>query len=113
MTNELGFRFTWYGHSCVLVRSDAGTIILFDPWLGNPRSPIRADAVDSCDVMLVSHGHFDHLGGDVGSVTEADAITIARRTEPVWPAIHELSLWLGSIDGLGATVVGMNKIEPS
>lgn len=109
MAEDLGFRFTWYGHAAVEIESAAGTRILLDPWLGNPRSPRPAEAVERCDVMLVTHGHHDHLGAMPGDFEAADAITIARRTGPVWPAIHELALWLGARD-LGATeVVGMNK----
>ena len=109
MSAELGFRFAWYGHACVWIESEAGTTILFDPWLSNPRSPITADEVPGCDVMLVTHGHFDHLGSDPGAAAEGDPIRIARRTRPVWPAIHEMSLWLGSLGDIGAEVVGMNK----
>jgi L-ascorbate metabolism protein UlaG (beta-lactamase superfamily) len=108
MAEDLGFRFTWYGHSCVLVESEAGTRVLFDPWFGNPRSPVSADSVDRCDVLLVTHGHHDHLGSAPGGIGEADALAIARRTRPAWPAVHELSLWLESLE-LGAEVVGMNK----
>jgi L-ascorbate metabolism protein UlaG (beta-lactamase superfamily) len=109
MAEDLGFRFTWYGHACVYIESEAGSTILFDPWLGNPRSPITADDIVACDVMLVTHGHFDHLGSNPGESAKGDPIRIARRTKPVWPAMHELSLWLESIDDLGASVVGMNK----
>jgi len=109
MSEELGFRFTWYGHSCVHVESEEGTSILIDPWFGNPDSPLAADSIDRCDVMLVTHGHHDHLGAMPGEVSDADSLAIARRARPAWPAIHELSLWLGSFDDLGAEVVGMNK----
>lgn len=109
MSDELGFRFIWYGHACIWIESEAGTTILFDPWLGNPRSPITPDEVPGCDVMLVTHGHADHLGSDPGPAAEGDPIRIARRTKPVWPAMHEMSLWLGSLDDIGAEVVGMNK----
>jgi L-ascorbate metabolism protein UlaG (beta-lactamase superfamily) len=109
MSDDLGFRFTWYGHACVHVESEAGTSILIDPWFGNPRSPAAADSVETCHIMLVTHGHHDHLGAMPGEIADADAITIARRTKPVWPAIHELSLWLGAIPDLGAEVMGMNK----
>ena len=53
---------TWYGHACVEVRTPGGKIVLIDPWFGNPRSPKSADSVEQCDVMLVTHGHGDHLG---------------------------------------------------
>ena len=45
MAEDLGFRFTWFGHSCVEIETEAGTRILFDPWLGNPRSPASADSM--------------------------------------------------------------------
>jgi len=109
MSAELGFRFTWYGHSCVHLESEAGQSILFDPWFGNPSSPAGPEVIDSCDVMLVSHGHHDHLGALPGDVLNADSLSIARRTRPAWPAIHELSLWLGSLDDLDAEIIGMNK----
>lgn len=109
MSEELGFRFTWFGHSCLHIESEAGTSILVDPWFGNPRSPVDAGSIERCDVMLVTHGHHDHLGALPGEIRGADALTIARRTHPAWPAIHEMSLWLGSFDDLGAEVVGMNK----
>ena len=108
MPEELGFRFTWYGHSCIHIRSAAGSDILIDPWFGNPRSPAAADTIDRCDLMLVTPGHHDHLGAMPGEVEGAEALTIARRTRPAWPAIHELALWLGAQD-TGADVVGMNK----
>ena len=67
MSEELGFRFTWYGHACVHIETEAGTSILIDPWFGNPRSPASADSVARCDVMLVTHGHHDHLGSLPGA----------------------------------------------
>lgn len=109
MSAELGFRFTWYGHACVHIESEAGTSILIDPWFGNPRSPVSADSIERCDVLLVTHGHHDHLGSMPGEMGQADSLSIARRTGPAWPAIHELSLWLDSFLDLGAEVLGMNK----
>jgi L-ascorbate metabolism protein UlaG (beta-lactamase superfamily) len=109
MADDLGFRFTWYGHSCVVVETPGGTRVIFDPWFSNPRSPKAAADVNACDVMLVTHGHFDHLGGQVGHLEASDAITIARRTEPVWPCIHELSLWLPRVLRGKAEVMGMNQ----
>lgn len=103
-------KFTWYGHSCVELRTPGGKVILFDPWFGNPTSPRSANEVSECDVILVSHGHFDHLGSDPRDIAHADAVTIARATKPAWVCIHELSLWLESeLDGAGVEIIGMNK----
>jgi L-ascorbate metabolism protein UlaG (beta-lactamase superfamily) len=108
MTDEA--RFTWYGHSCIELRTRGGKTVLLDPWFGNPTSPRSADDVGACDVMLVSHGHFDHLGSSPRAVREADSLTIARRTKPTWVCVHELSLWLETeLDGAGVEIVGMNK----
>jgi L-ascorbate metabolism protein UlaG (beta-lactamase superfamily) len=93
--------FTWYGHSCYEVRTPGGKVILIDPWFGNPNSPRTADSVERCDLLLVTHGHFDHMG---------EAVALASRLRPAWPCIHEMSLWLarrlpGGADGS----TGMNK----
>ena len=98
---DLGFTFTWYGHACVEVVTDAGRRILIDPWFGNPKSPRSADSIDACDLLLVTHGHSDHLG---------DAVALGSRLQPAWPCIHEMSLWLGRrLPGGADQVTGMNK----
>ncbi|HVM30939.1 MAG TPA: metal-dependent hydrolase [Candidatus Limnocylindrales bacterium] len=102
-------RFTWYGHACIELVTAAGKVVLFDPWFGNPTSPRPAEDVDRCDVMLVSHGHHDHLGAFPTQIDKADALTIARRTGPAWPCIHEMSLWLDEVGAGDAEVIGFNK----
>jgi L-ascorbate metabolism protein UlaG (beta-lactamase superfamily) len=93
--------FTWLGHAAVEVRTPGGRTVIFDPWYGNPMSPRSADTVSACDVLLVTHGHGDHLG---------DAIPIAARLRPAWPCIHEMSLWLARrLPGGADQVIGMNK----
>jgi L-ascorbate metabolism protein UlaG (beta-lactamase superfamily) len=93
--------FTWYGHSCYEVRTPGGKTILFDPFLANPKSPRTADSIDRCDILLVTHGHFDHMG---------DAVQLASRLRPVWPCIHEMSLWLARrLPGGADAALGMNK----
>lgn len=92
---------TWHGHACFEIRTPGGLVILFDPWFGNPKSPKKADAVDRCDILLVTHGHSDHFG---------DAQSIASRLRPFWPGIHELTLWMGRRLPAGAdAMAGMNK----
>ena len=77
--------FTWYGHSCFEVRTPGGKVIVIDPWFGNPNSPRTVDSIERCDLLLVTHGHYDHMG---------DAVALASRLRPVWPCMHEMSLWL-------------------
>ena len=91
----------WHGHACVEVETPGRQRVLIDPWFGNPKSPRPAASVDRCDLMLVTHGHSDHMG---------DAVAIASRTRPAWPCIHEMSLWLGRrLPGGNDAVTGMNK----
>jgi L-ascorbate metabolism protein UlaG (beta-lactamase superfamily) len=93
--------FTWFGHAAVEVRTPGGKVIMFDPWLDNPLSPRSADTVDRLDVLLVTHGHRDHLGS---------AVALASRLRPAWPCIHEMSLWLARrLPGGADQVMGMNK----
>jgi L-ascorbate metabolism protein UlaG (beta-lactamase superfamily) len=93
--------FTWYGHSCYEVRTPGGKVILFDPFFANPKSPKAALSVERCDLLLVTHGHFDHMG---------DAVQLASRLRPAWPCIHEMSLWLARrLPGGAEAAIGMNK----
>jgi L-ascorbate metabolism protein UlaG (beta-lactamase superfamily) len=92
--------FTWFGHSCWELTTPGGRTIIIDPWYSNPTSPKSADQVERCDLLLVSHSHFDHFG---------DALVVGSRTRPTWPCIHELSLWLGRNYAHKDGVIGMNK----
>jgi L-ascorbate metabolism protein UlaG (beta-lactamase superfamily) len=77
-------RVQWLGHACLLVESD-GKHILIDPFLtGNPMAAASPDEVEA-DVILVSHGHEDHLG---------DTVAIAKRTGATVVANYELGSWL-------------------
>jgi L-ascorbate metabolism protein UlaG (beta-lactamase superfamily) len=53
--------FTWLGHAAVEVRTPGGKVILFDPWMGNPNSPRPAETQQQLDLLLVTHGHADHM----------------------------------------------------
>ena len=93
--------FTWYGHSCYEVRTPGDKVILFDPFFANPRSPRTAESIGRCDLLLVTHGHFDHMG---------DALTLASRLRPIWPCMHEMSLWLARrLPGGADAAIGFNK----
>lgn len=55
---------TWYGHSAVKIETASGKTILIDPWINNPTNPnAQADmaALQDVDLILATHGHFDHI----------------------------------------------------
>ena len=63
-------QLSFYGHACFQV-THGNTSILFDPFLSdNPFKAVSPEQIE-CSHILVSHGHFDHLG---------DSIKIAKQT---------------------------------
>ena len=83
-----GLQVTWLGHSTFKLRSPGGKILLIDPWVaGNPACPDDQKTIDQLDLMLITHGHFDHI---------PDAVDIAPHTRPQIVAIYEISQWMGS-----------------
>lgn len=78
---------TWLGHSTFLIRTPGGKRLLFDPWLrANPACPEALKKPVKADVILVSHGHADHLD---------DVVACARDSAAPVVAIFELCDWLG------------------
>jgi L-ascorbate metabolism protein UlaG (beta-lactamase superfamily) len=93
--------FTWMGHGTWKVRSAKWKEILIDPWvMNNPATPPALKKVERCDVMLVSHGHGDHIG---------DAVEIAKSTRPKIVTIVELGGWLASKGVPQDSIIGANK----
>jgi L-ascorbate metabolism protein UlaG (beta-lactamase superfamily) len=77
-------RVTWLGHAALLIESDSRTVLI-DPFLtGNPKAAVKADDV-AADLILISHGHGDHVG---------DSVAIARRTGATVASNYEISEWL-------------------
>jgi L-ascorbate metabolism protein UlaG (beta-lactamase superfamily) len=71
----------WLGHSAFHL-SDGSVNVLVDPFLsGNPKAAVGADEV-TADVILLTHGHADHLG---------DTVDIAQRTGAPVLAVKELA----------------------
>ncbi|TMC81015.1 MAG: MBL fold metallo-hydrolase, partial [Chloroflexi bacterium] len=93
--------FTWLGHGTWKVRSAKGKEVLIDPWvMNNPVTPDKLKTVDKCDLMLITHGHFDHIH---------DAVEIARRTKPTIVCNHEISVWLTSKGLDNEKIIGGNQ----
>ncbi len=87
-------RLRWLGHSAVWIETD-GAKLLIDPFLThNPVAAEKAEKLNP-DYILVTHGHFDHVG---------DTVEIARRSGATVIANYEISEWLGK---QGVQVHGM------
>jgi len=68
-------QLTWYGQAAFKLVTPSGKVILIDPWITNPLNPSgKQDLADlkKVDLILISHGHSDHVG---------DAVDIAKRTK--------------------------------
>jgi L-ascorbate metabolism protein UlaG (beta-lactamase superfamily) len=77
-------RVRWLGHASLLLES-GGRTVLIDPFLtGNPKAAVTADKVPA-DLILISHGHGDHVG---------DAVAISKRTGATVATNYEIGLWL-------------------
>jgi L-ascorbate metabolism protein UlaG (beta-lactamase superfamily) len=84
----MSLSITWLGHSTFIIGLPNGKRILTDPWLGNPNCPpafAKPESVKPIDLIVVSHGHSDHIGNVVG---------VARATGAPVVCIFELGLYL-------------------
>jgi L-ascorbate metabolism protein UlaG (beta-lactamase superfamily) len=79
---------TWLGHSAFRVDSPGGKRIYIDPFLsGNPKTPDSEKEPERCDLVLLTHGHGDHVG---------DAVALHQRFGCPVVAPVELRGWLSS-----------------
>jgi L-ascorbate metabolism protein UlaG (beta-lactamase superfamily) len=86
---------TWLGHASFSLRTPGGKTVLLDPWYtGNPSFPAHAKPTQA-DLILVSHGHNDHI---------TDAAAMARTTGATVVGIWEVTSWLGT--------KGVQHLEP-
>jgi len=69
-TDDMAVDIRFLGQSCFELKA-GGATVLTDPFLtGNPKGAASADELEP-DVILLTHGHADHLG---------DTVDIAKRT---------------------------------
>jgi L-ascorbate metabolism protein UlaG (beta-lactamase superfamily) len=81
----MSIKITWFGHS-TLGLEFGGYKLLVDPYFtDNPTATISAQDA-TADFILVTHGHFDHVG---------DAVAIAKRTGALVISNFEIAEWMG------------------
>lgn len=90
---------TWLGHAAFKIEGPNGETVLIDPFLnGNPKCPENLKKVERADVILVTHGHGDHIG---------DAAVIAKNLKATVVGTPELCGWIAK-NGV-SSCSGMNK----
>jgi L-ascorbate metabolism protein UlaG (beta-lactamase superfamily) len=84
--NLSGIKVTWLGHATFRIETPSAKTVLLDAWvMGNPMCPASEKNVKHVDVMLITHGHGDHIG---------DAVEIAQKHKPKVVGIPEMCGWL-------------------
>jgi L-ascorbate metabolism protein UlaG (beta-lactamase superfamily) len=77
---------TWLGHASFRVDTPGGKRVYVDPWLtGNPKCPASELEPERCDLILLTHGHGDHVG---------DTVALYERFGCPVVALIELRGWL-------------------
>jgi len=88
MTATSSVEMTWLGHGTWRVKTPGGKHVLIDPWVAqNPACPDSLKKPTQIDVMLITHGHYDHIG---------DAVQLAKEHQPQVGCIFETGIWLES-----------------
>lgn len=80
----------WLGQSAMRITTVSGKVIMIDPFItANPKTPPQyknLDALGKVDLILVSHGHFDH---------SADAPALAKKNNvPVYGPAGLNQVWI-------------------
>lgn len=90
-------KIQFHGHACFSIFTSEGAHLLIDPFLDeNPLAKIKSETL-SPDVILLTHGHWDHIG---------DTLKIAKRTNALIIANAEIASYY-QLQGL-TNLHGMN-----
>ncbi len=78
-------QLTWYGQSAFKIVTPNGHVLLIDPWLTNPvhdRGKDEVAELKRVDLILITHGHSDHVG---------EAVEIGKKTRAKLVATFDLA----------------------
>jgi L-ascorbate metabolism protein UlaG (beta-lactamase superfamily) len=80
---------TWLGSAAFRLQSAQGKSIYLDPWLENSDCPASERFPAAVDLIVLTHGHFDHVG---------QTIELWQRHRPAVVAPQDLRHWLERAD---------------
>lgn len=98
---------TWHGHAAFEIVTPKGKVLMIDPWLKNPLNPLAKNGKDpttgvaKLDYILLTHGHFDHVG---------DAAALAKRTKARLVTNVELGTNLAKLHGYPKEQMGFDTL---
>jgi L-ascorbate metabolism protein UlaG (beta-lactamase superfamily) len=78
------FEVKWYGQSAFKVDTPGGKVILIDPFITkNPKTPAELKdlgKIGQVDLILVTHGHGDHVG-DTAQISKSTGAKVALNAD--------------------------------
>ena len=95
-------QLTWYGQSGFKIVTPGGKVFLIDPWLTNPvfdKGEDELAKLKEVDLILLTHGHGDHVG---------DSVEIGKKTGAKLVANFDLSAAVVSVLGYPSDQAGMD-----
>ncbi|HSG05929.1 MAG TPA: metal-dependent hydrolase [Nitrospiria bacterium] len=98
---------TFHGHAAFEIRTPGGKVLWIDPWLKNPLNPAARDNADplagisKADYILLTHGHFDHVG---------DSVALAKKTGARLVGSFELGSALARLQGYPKEQMGFDSL---
>jgi len=105
-------QITWYGHATFGMQIGAAKLLI-DPFFSlNPVSPVKAEDVEA-DFILITHGHFDHIGDSEAIANRCNSTLIANAEIAGWLAKKKLNVHPQQIGGGFHHPFGYVKLTPA
>ncbi|WP_373530287.1 metal-dependent hydrolase [Nostoc sp.] len=100
-------KIKWYGHAAFTITTPRGKVLMIDPWLKNPMNPEAKNgkeplaSIQKVDYILITHGHFDHVG---------DAVELAKKTGARLVTNLELGTNMAKVLGYPKQQMGLDTL---